>query len=57
MNYEQVQQLDQKYYEPSGTYEPYDPETNTFYNVFGQELRNPSEYDTSDYEWTPFGDE
>lgn len=38
-------------------YESYDTETDTFFNAYGQELRDPSEYDI-DMEWyTPFGDE
>ena len=53
--------LTQQYYEPSESMELYNPETDTYYNVFGQELRNPEEYDFSNFEnmegFTPFGDE
>ena len=44
-----------EYYEPSGTYEWFDGYT--FYNEFGQELRNPNEYDVYSEGYTPFGDE
>lgn len=46
-----------KYYEPSETFETYDTETEQFYNGYGQELRNPEEYNTSSEGYTPFGDE
>lgn len=45
------------YYSPSGSYENYDPETDTFFNNSGDQLRDPSEYDTSSEGYTPFGDE
>jgi hypothetical protein len=46
-----------KFYEPSGSYESFDTETQTFFNGYGQELRDPSEYDTNIEGYTPFGDE
>ena len=50
-----------QYYEPSESWELYDPENDVYYNNFGQILRNPDEYDFSDFEnmegFTPFGDE
>jgi len=49
--------LSMEFYTPSGTEEPYNPKTNIFYNRQGQKLRSPKEYDRSDPEWTPFGDE
>ena len=44
------------YYEPSGTYEYYDSESDIYYNKFGQELRSETEYDVTEG-YTPFGDE
>ena len=49
--------LSWEYYSPSQSEELFDSKTNTFYNRFGQQLRSPIEYDRSDPEWTPFGDE
>ena len=50
-----------QYYEPSESWELYDPENDIYYNNSGQILRNPDEYDFSDFEnmegFTPFGDE
>jgi hypothetical protein len=37
--------------------EYYDPEEDCFHNAFGQQLRNPKEYDTNSEGYTPFGDE
>ena len=41
----------------TGTTAYYDASTDTYYNLFGQILRDPAEYDTSDPEWSPMGDE
>jgi len=49
--------LDWETYAPSDSQELYDPKNKVFYNRSGQQLRNPREYDRSDPEWTPFGDE
>ncbi len=47
-----------KYYPPSDSFEIYDSETDTYYNSFGEELRDPDEYlPDSDGCYTPFGDE
>ena len=51
-----VRNLPYVYY-AHGTYAYWDEEMDTYYNDFGQELRNPSEYDTSAEGYTPFGDE
>jgi len=53
----ELQQLSRVYYTPSGTYEYYDPKSDTFYNATGQELCNPDEYDPRHEGYTPFGDE
>jgi len=45
----------EKYYEPTGTYEFF--EDGVFFNAYGQQLRDPQEYDTSMEGYTPFGDE
>ena len=50
---EQLEAMDEQYYSPSGTYEKHDPETNQWYNAFGQRLRPPEDYDPLE----PFGDE
>ena len=49
--------LSWEYYSPSQSEELFDSKTNTFYNRSGQQLRSPREYDRSNPEWTPFGDE
>jgi len=46
-----------RYYAPSDSYEYYNADTDTWYNCSGQELRDPSEYDTNTEGYTPFGDE
>ena len=55
------ERLVSQYYEPTESWELYDPENDVYYNNFGQILRNPDEYDFSDFEnmegFTPFGDE
>lgn len=43
------------FYEPSGTYETY--RNGVFFNAFGQQLRDPEEYEQSSEGYTPFGDE
>jgi len=48
--------LERAYYEPSGTYEYYDSESDIYFNKFGQELRSETEYDVTEG-YTPFGDE
>jgi len=50
---ERLDTLEEQYYEPSGTYEKYDPKTKQWYNAFGQRLRPPKDYDPN----RPFGDE
>lgn len=45
------------YYPPSDSNEFYNLETGVFYNAFGQELRDPSEYEYCGEGYTPFGDE
>jgi hypothetical protein len=43
---------------PFGTYAYYDATTDSYYNNFGQLLRDPSEYGADeDGCYTPFGDE
>lgn len=49
--------VEEKFYPPSESYEFHDPIGNFWYNKSGQMLRDPSEYDTSNPEWSPFGDE
>jgi hypothetical protein len=49
--------LEQRYYSPSQSEELFDPRTKTWYNLSGQQLRNPSEYDRGGEGYTPFGDE
>jgi len=49
--------LDTEYYAPSQSQELYDPKTNTWYNLSGQQMRDPSEYDRGGEGYTPFGDE
>jgi hypothetical protein len=51
------EELNKKYYPPSASMEFYDPETNTFYNAFGEELLDPEEYNQDGEGYTPFGDE
>jgi hypothetical protein len=46
-----------EYYAPSDSQELYDSKHRVFYNRSGQQLRNPEEYDRTNPEWTPFGDE
>ncbi len=46
----------QKYYGPTGTYENYDTNTGVWTNIFGQEIKEPIEYDIQEG-YTPFGDE
>jgi hypothetical protein len=46
-----------EYYAASDSEELYDSKTKTWYNRSGQQLRNPEEYDKTNPEWTPFGDE
>ena len=49
--------LPKEYYSPSDSMEYYDEKTNTFYNVGGDQLRDPSEFNRSGEGYTPFGDE
>ena len=53
---ESVKELEWVYY-AVGSYAYYDASTNTYYNESGQQLRNPSEYNSSLEGYTPFGDE
>ena len=55
-NMDTVRELPEVYY-AHGTYAYYDEETGKYYNDFGQELRDPSAYDTHGEGYTPFGDE
>jgi len=58
MDQEFILSLPRVPYGSTGTIARYDEQTNTYYNEFGQDLRDPEEYDC-DYEdgWTPMGDE
>jgi len=49
--------LEKQYYAPSQSEELFDFKTNTWYNLSGQQMRNPSEYDRGGEGYTPFGDE
>ena len=49
--------LQPKYYAPTDTYERFDSETDTWYNGYGQELRDTNDYDNNQEGHTPFGDE
>jgi len=49
--------LSKGYYAPSQSEVWYDEKTDTWYNLSGSTLRNPREYDRTNPEWTPFGDE
>lgn len=44
-------------YGNTGTTAFYDADNNVYYNLFGQQLRNPKEYNTNSEGYTPFGDE
>lgn len=44
-----------KFYAPTGTKELF--ENGTFFNAFGQQLRDPEEYNPYTEGYTPFGDE
>jgi hypothetical protein len=46
-----------EYYQPSDSYELFDEKENKWYNMSGQELRNPDEYNKNQEGYTPFGDE
>ncbi len=48
-------ELEQEYYPPSDSYEYWDG--SNFYNLSGQQLRNPNEYCDTQEGYTPFGDE
>jgi hypothetical protein len=52
-----LKELPKRYYSPSDSYEYYDSLTDTFYNLSGDALRDPSDYDTDTEGYTPFGDE
>lgn len=56
MQKEDLEQLDYVHY-AHGSYAYYDPYTDTYYNDFGQELRNPNEYNEQSEGYTPFWDE
>ena len=52
--------LEKEYYAPSSSQKLYDSKNDTWYNLSGQRMRDPSEYDRGgDHEdgYTPFGDE
>jgi hypothetical protein len=54
------QPLETEYYAPSQSEELYDRKTNTWYNLSGQQMRDPSEYargGSHEDGYTPFGDE
>jgi len=57
MTREELNQLDEEYYYPSQSIELYDPETDTWYNHSGQQLRDTKEYNPNSEGYTPFGDE
>lgn len=57
MTIQEIKQLPKEYYSPSDSYEYYDYESDTYYNLSGQRLRNPSEYNPNQEGYTPFGDE
>jgi len=50
-------ELSKEYYSPSQSEELFDSKTNTWYNLSGQQMRDPSEYDRGGEGYTPFGDE
>ena len=39
------EKLESQYYEPSQKNELYDPETDQYYNIFGQKLKTPEPFD------------
>lgn len=45
--------LEENYYEPSESMELYDPINDQYYNLSGQKLKNPENYD----EWDQFSNE
>jgi len=47
--------MEMEYYAPTGTYENYDGEC--YYNIAGDRLRDPEEYNVYSEGYTPFGDE
>ena len=49
--------LPKKYYPPSESMEYYDVVEDKYYDVNGDELRSPAEYDPYGEGYTPFGDE
>lgn len=49
--------LDKEYYSPSQSEELFDTKTNTWYNLSGQQMRDPDEYNQDSEGYTPFGDE
>ena len=51
------ERLERCYYYPSDFYELYDAEMDQWFNMSGQSLRNPEEYDVNTEGYTPFGDE
>ena len=53
----ELKDFEKEWFSPSESMEYYDPEEDCFYNAFGQQLRNPKEYDTNSEGYTPFGDE
>jgi hypothetical protein len=52
-----VKELSRRYYPPSDSIEYFDIETETYYNAYGDELRDPEEYNPRGEGYTPFGDE
>jgi hypothetical protein len=44
-------------YQPSASMEMFCPDCELYFNRFGQELRNPDDYDCYGDGYTPFGDE
>lgn len=50
-----LKDLDKEYYPPSNSYEYWDG--THFYNLSGQQLRDPNEYNVHSEGYTPFGDE
>lgn len=51
----EIGEISREYYSPSDSYEYFDGEN--FYDIDGQILRDPEEYDPYSEGYTPFGDE
>jgi hypothetical protein len=51
------QPLESEHYAPSDSMELYDKKDDIWYNLSGQQMRDPSEFDRGGEGYTPFGDE